>query len=119
MLPATDVYCHASAYYNAGSAALVLVLIAVLVGGFWWWRHRRSRLRGLPGSTENTLSFAEENIPLTESNEAREQLDDEEEYSSRKGKERATSLSPKEEIFRVDDSDDEDHDGSARRNPRS
>lgn len=59
-------------------------------------------MRGLPQSPPNGY---EENIPLTESNE----LDDQpEEFRSRKGKERATTLASKEDIFRVDDSDDED-----------
>ena len=91
-----------TAYYNAGSAALVLVLIALAIGGFLWWRLRRNRLRGLPTSPQNSY---EENIPLTESSELEYPP---EEPRSRKGKERALSLPSKEEIFRVDDSDDED-----------
>lgn len=91
------------AYYNAGSAALILVLIALAIGGFLWWRTRRSRLRGLPqGGAEG---HQEEYIPLTGSAE----LDEAEEPHSRKGKQRAMSLTPKEDIFRVNDSDDEDN----------
>ncbi|KAJ3555877.1 hypothetical protein NM688_g2335 [Phlebia brevispora] len=104
------------AYYNAGSAALVLLLIAILIGGFVWWRSRRGRLRGLPGSTENGLGALEENIPLTQSGDSHDPEGDDKEYSTHldKGKERATTFTPREEIFRVDDSDDEDHDGGGR-----
>ena len=87
------------------------------MGGVVWWRARRGRLRGLPGSTENGFGFQytnanteEEAIPLTQS-----RMDDEEDAAdvsgrrTAKGKERAVQLDVKEEIFRVDDSDDEDH----------
>ena len=47
-----------TAYYNAGSAALVLVLIALVVGGFLWWRSKRRAARGL------ALATHEEHIPL-------------------------------------------------------
>lgn len=105
------------AYYNAGSAALVLLLIAIVIGGFLWWRFRRNRLRGLPGTPPNGGAY-EEHIPLTESSE----LEEHDSYrpnggnghGNGKGKERATEYTPKEEIFRVDDSDDEDA-----RTPRS
>ena len=54
----------------------------------------------------------EENIPLTESGEFEEPDEDRgrrgEGPGRRKGKERAAERTPKEEIFRVDDSDDED-----------
>jgi carboxypeptidase D len=59
-------------------------------------------MRGLPRSPPDGF---EENIPLTESSELDEQ---QEEFRLRKGKERATALASREEIFRVDDSDDED-----------
>ncbi|KAI0960156.1 hypothetical protein AcW1_004754 [Taiwanofungus camphoratus] len=98
------------AYYNAGSAALVLVLIALVVGGFLWWRSRRQRLRGLPISTH------EENIPLNSSmGETNGHADtDHDSFRSRKGKERATHLTPAEPIFSVGESDDEDEPKSLR-----
>ncbi|KZT71626.1 alpha/beta-hydrolase [Daedalea quercina L-15889] len=77
------------AYYNAGSAAMVLAVISIFIGGFLWWRYRRSRLRGLPVSTEST---AEENIPLASSmTEANGHGDGDEEtrFKQTKGKERA------------------------------
>lgn len=84
----------------------MLVLIAVVIGAFLWWRARRNRLRGLPRSPPNGR---EENIPLTESADLHDgDGDDAGAFRSRKGKERATEYTPKEEIFRVDDSDDED-----------
>ena len=92
------------------------MLIAVLVGAFLWWRSRRRNisLRGLP------FSSREENIPLTQNGESYEPPDDENRPIPRepKGKERTTTLTPKEEIFRVEDSDDEDHDGGGK-SPRS
>ena len=107
-------FCGVSAYYNAGSAALVLLLIAIVVGAFIWWRSRRSRLRGLPGSTENGFGLGEESIPLTQNGHSHDAPDEDEAPQQPKGKERATTLPPKEEIFRVDDSDEEDHDGGGR-----
>ncbi|THG98100.1 hypothetical protein EW026_g4029 [Hermanssonia centrifuga] len=98
------------AYYNAGSAALVLVLIALVIGGFLWWRSRRNRLTGLPGSTDN--DFTEEHIPLTQNGDSHDRQDDG--YSQRKGKQRQRDFTPKEEIFRVDDSDEEDNSHSPR-----
>ena len=109
------------AYYNAGSAALVLVLIALAIGGFLWWRHRKNRLSGPPRLSQDGL---EESIPLTQSEGGHyadaDRYDVKERTMSRKGKERATSLTPtpsKDVIFKVtDDSDDED--GHSGREPR-
>lgn len=101
-----------AAYYNAGSAALVLVCIALAIGGFLWWRRRKNRLSGLPRSPRGEF---EESIPLTQSEGPYadgDRDDGRETIMSRKGKERATDMTPtqsKEVIFRVtDDSDDED-----------
>ena len=105
------------AYYNAGSAALVLVLIAAVIGAFLWWRSRRARRLGLGRSPPHRTRGFEEHIPLTERSAELDDLPpsrderDEHEGTFRgrgKGKERATEYTPKEEIFRVDDSDDED-----------
>lgn len=89
-----------TAYYNAGSAALVLAILVILIGGFLWWRSwRQRRPRGPP-------TFTEEDIPLTMSQEANGHGDDDE-YPRKKGKERAQHLTPQETIFGVG-SDDED-----------
>ncbi|KAF9809828.1 hypothetical protein IEO21_07228 [Rhodonia placenta] len=94
------------AYYNAGSAALLLLLIAILLGVWFWWRSRRARLRGLPVSTN------EENIPLSsnmeESNGHGPDDVGGERFQSRKGKERATQLTPEQAIFSVGDEEDEE-----------
>ena len=79
------------------------------MGAFFWWRSRRGRLQGLPGSNENGFSL-EENIPLTQSGDSYEPPDDQHRLREPKGKERATELSPKEEIFRVEDSDEKESD---------
>ena len=49
-----------TAYYNAGSAALVLLLIGIAIGLFFYFRQRR-RTNGY------WLASREENIPLTHS----------------------------------------------------
>ncbi|CAL1700266.1 unnamed protein product [Somion occarium] len=104
------------AYYNAGSAALVLVLIALLIGGFLWWRSRKGGLRGLPLSSRGSMALNEESIPLRTNGDAEDGLggDDFEGGARRrngdakgKGKERARTFTPQEEIFGVGDSDDE------------
>lgn len=120
------------AYYNAGSAALVLVLIALLIGGFLYWRSRKGglSLRSLPLSSHSNMrsNEFEESIPLRGSGygdaddhdrdrDGSSTLVGGEEHEgsrSRKGKERATTYepTPKEEIFGVGDSDDEDGRGA-------
>lgn len=99
--------CSFVAYYNAGSAALVLVIIALLIGGFIWWRSRKGKLRGvgLPLSREDAQ--ADENIPLTQTNGDVDD-DDGSDTRQRKGKGRATGLTPHEEIFGVGDDEDEE-----------
>lgn len=98
-----------SAYYNAGSAALVLVILAILIGGFVWWRIRKGKFRGmgLPQSREDIRT--EEHIPLTQSTngDIEDHYDDEESLQP-KGKGRATGLTPREEIFGVGDDEDEE-----------
>ncbi len=94
-------HCH-SAYYNAGSAAIVLVLILAALGSVLWCRIRRRRLHGLPIAKNE-----EENIPLTQNLPAEDDDPlDTRGLSSRKGKERAqeAGMSP---IFDVGDSDEE------------
>jgi carboxypeptidase D len=86
-----------SAYYNAGSAALVLVLIFLAIGVFFWCRIRSRR-------RVSQVRLEEESIPLHSSA-------DDEGFRQRvgKGKERALGdASEREEMFRVADSDDED-----------
>ena len=97
----------------------MLVLIALAIGAFLWWRTRRARLRGLPRDGVDG-GRAEEHIPLTESSAELDDLppsrderaDGEGAGAFRgrgKGKERALGTEEaKEEIFRVDDSEDED-----------
>lgn len=91
----------------------MLLLIAIAIGGFLWWRFRRNRLRGLPGTPPRGGAY-EEHIPLTDGAEFEEhdayRAGDDDAPAGRggKGKERAREYTPKEEIFRVDDSDDED-----------
>ena len=111
-----------TAYYNAGSAALVLVLIAVLIGGFLYWRSRKGGLKGLPLSNHGStrLNENEESIPLRAHGDGEDHdgsptlVGHDDEVRSRsgkgKGKERATTyeMTPKEEIFGVGDSDDEE-----------
>jgi carboxypeptidase D len=103
-----------TAYYNAGSAALVLVLIFLVIGLFVWCRVRRKRVVQLP-TTQPDEDEDEENIPLNPSSFGERQHD---EISSDsvgfrgKGKERSRNgdISPPEEppIFEVGDSDDEE-----------
>ena len=95
-----------SAYYNAGSAALVLLLIFLAIGIFLWFRFRRkATLKGLP------VDRLEESIPLNVSQNGR---DDDDDFRQRKGKERAES----ETMFDVGEDDDED-DGDFRNTSRS
>lgn len=83
-----------TAYYNAGSAALVLLLIFLAIGIFLWFRFRRRPTKGV------RLDQTEENIPLNASH-----MDEEDEsFRQRKGKERAES----ETMFDVGDDDEED-----------
>ena len=87
-----------SAYYNAGSAALVLLLIFLAIGVFFWCRTRGRRRM-------SQVRLEEESIPLQSS------VDDEDGFRQRagKGKERALGdASEREEMFAVADSDDED-----------
>ena len=87
-----------SAYYNAGSAALVLLLIFLAVGIFFWCRIRSRR-------RVSQVRLEEESIPLHSS------ANDDEGFRQRagKGKERALGdASEREEMFAVVDSDDED-----------
>jgi hypothetical protein len=92
-----------TAYYNAGSAAIVLVLIIAVLGTIFWCRIRKRRLRGLP-ITRNE----EEHIPLTQGLHTmeNESLLDTNELRTRKGKERAEETEPTP-IFDVGDSDEE------------
>ena len=82
---------NSAAYYNAGSAAMVLLVISLCIGGFLWWRYRRSRMRGLRVTTDD--STVEENIPLAASMtdvHAHDGGDDDERpLKQSKGKERA------------------------------
>ncbi|THH27823.1 hypothetical protein EUX98_g6359 [Antrodiella citrinella] len=87
------------AYYNAGSAALVLVIIAVLIGAFVWWRTRKGTL-GLPISRGDIGTEGDESIPLRTNGDMHDDLEDEDTRLS-KGKGRATSLTPHEDIFGV------------------
>lgn len=87
-----------SAYYNAGSAALVLLLIFLAIGVFFWCRIRSRR-------RISQVRLEEESIPLHSN------LSDDEGFRQRagKGKERALGdASEREEMFAVADSDDED-----------
>jgi len=87
-----------SAYYNAGSAALVLLLILLAVGIFFWCRIRSRR-------RVSQVRLEEESIPLHSS------VNDDDGFRQRagKGKERALgNASEREEMFAVVDSDDED-----------
>lgn len=77
-------------------------------------------------STDNELSL-EEHIPLTQNGYSHDAPDadgddgGDKEYPRHvdKGKERAMESASREEIFRVDDSDEEDHDGGGSRSPRT
>jgi carboxypeptidase D len=97
-----------SAYYNAGSAALVLLLIGLSIGLFFFFRTRRhKRLRGLPITRQD----AEESIALTHA-DGNGHADDGDDMRRRdKGKGRQLDdESSKEAIFDVGDSDGDDDD---------
>jgi carboxypeptidase D len=97
-----------SAYYNAGSAALVLVLIALAIGIFFWIRARRRR----PGV--QISDYPDEVIPLHENRAPSpngHHPNDEDEFRRRKGKGRADSEAFGEAIFNVGDSDGEEDEG--------
>ncbi|KAI0337935.1 alpha/beta-hydrolase [Trametopsis cervina] len=100
------------AYYNAGSAAIVLVLIALSIGGFLWWRRWRSRRAGGLLKSPRSQGGFEEAIPLRENGDShyadREDYETTDDTRSRKGKERATALTPQETIFTVDDDSDDE-----------
>lgn len=97
-----------TAYYNAGSAAIVLVLIFGVIGAVFWCRIRGRRLRGLP-----ITGNEEEHIPLTQNQPTVENGDslDSNDFSIRKGKERAQGVEPTR-LFDVGDSDEEEADHS-------
>lgn len=108
-----------SAYYNAGSAALILVLVFVGIGVFMWCRVRNNSVR-LPQK-----NGAEESIPLTSSHHnghVDEDEDGQDPYSTKqsgKGKAREVENGYSEEdmrepVFNVGDSDDELDTGHAR-----
>ena len=92
-----------TAYYNAGSAAIVLILILAVLGTVLWCRIRRRRLHGLP-----IRKNEEENIPLTQGLHVDEDRDspDNNGLSARKGKARAqeAGLAP---IFDVGELDED------------
>jgi carboxypeptidase D len=95
-----------TAYYNAGSAALILVIILVFIGLFLFWRSRRSAKLGrvnLPTEQEQ-----EERIPLSTNVGAAMSRDDFSQDRDRRGE--------SEPIFDVgDDSGSEDGDKDRRR----
>jgi len=96
-----------TAYYNAGSAALVLVLVFVIIGTFVWCRLRRKRVQ-LP------FGQVEESIPLNSSIRGDGEEDVDVVRQKRKGKERLREGGTSSEalveppIFDVGDSDDEE-----------
>lgn len=99
---ATKILTILSAYYNAGSAALVLLLVLLAIGAFFWFRVRSRR-------RVSQVRLTEESIPL------RSSMGDDEGFRQRagKGKERAVG-SVREEIFAVADSEDEDSPATTR-----
>ena len=95
---ATGMLIAPTAYYNAGSAALVLLLIFLAIGIFFWCRIRSRR-------RVSQVRLEEESIPLHPN------VSEDEGFRQRagKGKERALgNADEREEIFAVIDSDDED-----------
>ena len=100
-----------SAYYNAGSAALILVLVLVGIGAFLWYRACRNHRMQLPQN-----KGAEESMPLTNHPYGHPDEDDEQDLyptkQNAKGKARAVengySEGEGEPMFNVSDSDDED-----------
>jgi len=99
----TKILTTLSAYYNAGSAALVLLLVLLAIGAFFWCRIRSRR-------RTSQVRLEEESIPL------RSSIGDDEGFRQRagKGKERALGdVSEREEMFAVADSDDEEEFKSA------
>lgn len=85
---------------------MVLVIIAVLIGAFVWWRTRKGKL-GLPISRGDIGVEGDESIPLRTNGDMHDDPEDDESRLS-KGKGRATSLTPHEEIFGVGEDEDED-----------
>jgi len=108
--PRSNLICS-TAYYNAGSAALVLVFVFVIIGLFLWWRRRKAGVQ-LPSREVDT---EEESIPLTRSR--REY--DEDDTRRRKGKDRQQETADERSsptIFEVGSDDEEEYQrvGSAR-----
>jgi carboxypeptidase D len=115
-----------TAYYNAGSAALVLLLIAIALGLFFYVRNRRRR----NAAGEGHVALArdeEESIPLSRSIGGNEVEREEGAYSPThsseaktasnghawKGKRRATQedltpMASREALFDVGDSDEDE-----------
>ena len=102
-----------TAYYNAGSAAVILVLIFIGIGIFLWCRVRRNRVK-LPEAR-----IQEEAIPLTEHHGQAGDDDGSDAYLPRldtRGKGKGKAIEAEngytqelgEPVFEVGDSDDEE-----------
>ena len=86
-----------TAYYNAGTAALVFLLVAICVGVSLWCRLRRRRIQ----LSREQADDAEENIPLLSTAEDSDELEPEHTQRKRKGKGQEIKIDEGTPIFDV------------------
>ncbi|KAF8559462.1 carboxypeptidase KEX1 [Imleria badia] len=91
------------AYYNTGTAALVFLLVVIGLGVCLWCRLRKRRIQ-----LEREAGDTEENIPLKSASEGDvDELDSEQGWRKRKGKERALEDDEGTPMFDVGEADED------------